>query len=230
MKTYLIVGGSRGVGQEVARAFSNRSDIELFTVSRTKSHFGTWIESDVSRSDDIFKIAKQFQNKRLDALLYLGGTWEKDAFTKNYDFENSHFDEIDNVIGVNLIAPLKITKTLLPSLKLSQNPKVIFMGALSGLSNRGTKEVANTASKYGLQGMSESMAIGLSKYAIGFSVINPGNIATEEVLNDIKTNQFRQQIPIPISDLISTIDLCLSLSRNSYPEQINLAQTYNSIE
>ncbi len=230
MKTYLIVGGSRGIGQEVARAFSARNNIELFTVSRTKSQFGKWIESDISTNAGIQKISKHFENKRLDALLYLGGTWEKNAFTKEYEFETSSFEEIDNVISVNLIAPLKLTKSLLSSLKLSQSPKVIFMGALSGLSNRGTKEVANTASKYGLQGMSEALSLSLRKYAIGFTVINPGNIATEEVLNDIKTNQFRQQIPIPMNDLVSTIDLCLSLSRNSYPEQINLTQTYNSVE
>lgn len=49
-------------------------------------------------------------------------------------------------------------------------------------------------------------------HRIGFSVINPGNVATEEVLSDIAAGRFPEQQPIPLGDLCGTIDWLLGLS------------------
>lgn len=90
-------------------------------------------------------------------------------------------------------------------MKKSQAPKVIFIGSLSGLDNQASREVANTASKFGLRGAAQALQIELSNTGIGFTVINPGNVATPEVLNDIASNTFK-------------------LSRASCMSEINLIQ------
>ena len=57
---------------------------------------------------------------------------------------------------------------------------------------------------------------------IGVGVINPGNVATEEVLSDIADRRFDEQVPIPMADLLSAFDFALSAS--SVATEINLAQ------
>ncbi len=189
-----------------------------------KSKYGKWIEADISKQEGIDKVVAAFDGSPLDALLFLGGTWEKGAFASDYNFINSSYEEIDRVIAVNLIAPVKLIKGLILSLRKSQAPKVIFIGSLSGLDNQATREVANTASKFGLRGAAQALQIELSNTGIGFTVINPGNVATPEVLNDIASSIFYPQVPIPLSDLICVIDCCLKLSRASCVSEINLVQ------
>jgi NAD(P)-dependent dehydrogenase (short-subunit alcohol dehydrogenase family) len=71
-------------------------------------------------------------------------------------------------------------------LRQAQNPKIIFMGALSGLDNFPAPEVANSASKFGLRGVVHALREELRKDRIAVTIINPGNIATPEVLDDLK--------------------------------------------
>jgi len=56
------------------------------------------------------------------------------------------------------------------------------------------------------------------------TVINPINIATEEVLTDIAEGRFDDQEPIPIADLLAAFDFALALSPASLACEINLAQ------
>ncbi len=219
----LIVGGSRGIGLAVAQHYHTRIK-NLVCVSRTPSLFGQWLEADIATVAGIDKIGRTFENKTLDALLFLGGTWERAAFTSDYNFAASKDDEIDYVIAVNLIAPVKLTKKLLSPLRNSDNPKVIFIGSLSGLDNQASREVANSASKFGLRGAAQALQLELKDTGIGFTVINPGNVATPEVLEDIATQTFSPQVPIPLKDLIAVIDCALALSPHSYLSEINIAQ------
>ncbi|BAZ17305.1 short-chain dehydrogenase/reductase SDR [Calothrix sp. NIES-4071] len=104
----LIVGASRGIGLAVAEYYHDKVE-NLVCVSRNASKYGKWIEADISKQEGIGKVVAAFDGKPLDALLFLGGTWEKGAFTSDYNFINSSYEEIDHVIAVNLIAPVKLT-------------------------------------------------------------------------------------------------------------------------
>jgi 3-oxoacyl-[acyl-carrier protein] reductase len=223
IENMLLIGGSRGIGLAVAEYYQDKVT-NLVCVSRNSSKFGKWVKADISEQEGIDKVCAVFNDRSLDALLFLGGTWEKGAFTTDYNFSNSSYDEIDHVIAVNLIAPIKLVKGLIPSFKKSKFPKIILIGSLSGLDHQASREVANTASKFGLRGAAQALQIELSNTGISVTVINPGNVATPEVLNDIADSTFSPQIPIPLSDLISVIDCSLKLSQASYIPEINLAQ------
>ncbi|MEM7773130.1 MAG: SDR family oxidoreductase [Cyanobacteria bacterium P01_A01_bin.37] len=158
----------------------------------------------------------------LDAFLYMGGTWETDAFTPQYSFEACSDEDITQVIAVNLIAPIRLVKALLPALRRSDNPKIIFMGALSGLDNFSGREVANTASKFGLRGIVHSLREELRSQRISITVINPGNVGTPEVLADLEASQLKSIEAIPLADLLSIIDCVLSLSRATCIKEIDV--------
>ncbi|MDY7023285.1 MAG: SDR family oxidoreductase [Cyanobacteriota bacterium] len=222
-KRVVVIGASRGIGAAVAKHFSSQGD-EVFSVSRSPSASGQWIQADISTPEGIIAIAEAITNQTVDALLFMGGVWEKGAFTDDYDFLNSSDQETRFIISVNTIAPIEITRKLSENLAKAKNPRAIYMGSLSGLDNCASVEVANTASKFGLRGAVQSLRLAFRHQNIGFTVINPGNIATEEVILDIKEGRFSPQTPIPIADLLSSIDWLLSLSSNVDVQDLNLYQ------
>ncbi len=224
-RNILIIGASRGIGLAVAEYFVNLGD-QVFAVSRNQPPVGAWIPADISTPEGIGLVGKAVQNVNLDALLYMGGTWERGAFTDQYDFFASSDAETRYVLAVNTIAPIELSKQLAQNLAQAENPRIVFIGALSGFDNAATVEVANTASKFGLRGAAQALRLALSSLGIGITVINPGNVATAEVQEDIATGRFDPQIPIPLADLISAVAWVLSLSPPVDVSEITLHQKF----
>lgn len=222
-KTLLVIGASSGIGAEIARHFADIG-CRVLAVSRRPAVAGEWINADVSTPDGIRHLLLELGATPIDALLFMGGVWEQGAFTDAFDFERSSDSETRHVIAVNLIAPIEIAKGVAANLGATPNPRAIFIGSLSGLDNQASKEVANTASKFGLRGAIQALRLALSSARIGFTVINPGNVATAEVQADIADGRFHEQTPIPVGDLVSAVEWVLSLSADTEVGDINLIQ------
>ncbi|MGP1387850.1 MAG: SDR family NAD(P)-dependent oxidoreductase [Thainema sp.] len=220
-KTILIAGASRGIGLAVAEHLAAQGD-RLLTVSRTPAAIGEWIQSDLSTLEGTELVAQAVGENALDALLYMGGTWETHAFTHQYRFEDCSDEDITRVIAVNLVAPIRLVKALLPALRRSPNPKIVFMGALSGRDNFPGREVANSASKFGLRGVVHSLREELRAQQIGITIINPGNVGTPEVLADLAAENLTGGEAIPLTDLLAIMDCVLSLSRATCIKEIDV--------
>lgn len=220
-RTILVAGASRGIGLAVGEHLASRCD-RLLSVSRTEAPIGEWIQADVSQLSGVETVAKVVGEDTLDALLYMGGTWETHAFTRQYRFEDCLDEDITRVIAVNLVAPIRLVKALLPALRRSHNPKIVFMGALSGRDNFPGREVANTASKFGLRGVVHSLREELRSQQISVTVINPGNVGTPEVLADLAAENLLGGEAIPLSDLLAIIDCILALSRATCIKEIDV--------
>ncbi|WP_008318289.1 SDR family NAD(P)-dependent oxidoreductase [Leptolyngbya sp. PCC 6406] len=219
--TILVAGASRGIGLAVTEHLRSQCN-RLLAISRTPSPIGEWIQADLSDLAGIATVAQAVGDGSLDALLYMGGTWETHAFTSQYRFEDCSDDDITRVIAVNLVAPIRLVKALLPALRRSRNPKIIVMGALSGRDNFPGREVANSASKFGLRGMVHALREELRAQQIGITVINPGNVGTPEVLADLATDNLMGGAAIPLPDLLKIIDCVLSLSRATCIKEIDV--------
>ena len=220
-KTILVAGASRGIGLAVAEHLASRTG-RLLSVSRTEAAIGEWIQADLSNLSGVETVANAIAEDCLDALLYMGGTWETHAFTSQYHFEDCSDADIAQVIAVNLVAPIRLVKALLAALRRSSNPKIIFMGALSGRDNFSGREVANSASKFGLRGVVHSLREELRSQQISVTVINPGNVGTPEVLADLAADNLSGGEAIPLNDLLSIIDCILSLSRATCIKEIDV--------
>ncbi len=222
-KRILIVGSSSGIGKELVKHFSELN-YEVIGISRRESENCIWIEADISTKEGILKISKNLENKHLDGMIFSTGIWEEYGFMKEFKFLKTSRNETQNIMEVNLIAPIEITKAVSKNLSLSKNPRAVYLGALCGVDNLATNQVAYNASKFGLRGAIQSLRIALSEQNIGFTVINPGNVGTEEVLEDIKEGRFDEQIPISMKDIIKSMEFIFSLSSNVEITDINLVQ------
>jgi len=224
MARYVIVGASRGIGRACAEHLAE-DEHEILSVSRTRSDTGTWIQADIGTLDGIRHVIEVVGAAPLDGFLYLGGIWEKGAFVGEYDFLASPVDETLQVIAVNLTAPILLAQGLVPALQAAENPRIVFMGSTTGLPNAATVEVANSASKFGLLGAAEALNLSLRRFGIATTVINPDNVETPEVLEDIATGAFAPQRAIPMSDVTRTVSYILSLSAHAVPTAVDLRQT-----
>jgi NAD(P)-dependent dehydrogenase (short-subunit alcohol dehydrogenase family) len=219
----LIVGGSRGIGAAGAVHLAACGH-EVLAASRGPAAAGLWISADVATDAGIAAIVAAVGDAHLDALLYLGGTWEEGAFSDAFRFEASPPDETRRVLDVNLVAPILLAQALAPALRRAPNPRVVLMGALSSKDNAATPEVANTASKFGLRGAAQALTLVLP--GVGVTVMNPANVATPEVEADIAEGRFGPQVPIPMADLLSALDFVLSCSGATTVAEIDLHQRY----
>lgn len=218
--TILIIGGSSGIGLETSKYLADKCQ-HLITVSRRTAPFGQWIKTDITQPTAIQELAKQLGDRPIDGLLYLGGTWETNAFTDQYSFEHCSDQDLENTLSVNLLGPIRVIQALLPNLKLAQNPKIIITGAaIAGLTLTGGKEVANTASMIGLRGMVLALRETLQKYRIGITLLKPGYIATEEVVEDFKASGTSLDYAIPFEDFFTIIESIFKLSNRTNINEI----------
>jgi NAD(P)-dependent dehydrogenase (short-subunit alcohol dehydrogenase family) len=77
----LFVGASRGIGAAVAQHFAQKGDY-VISVSRSQPAVGVWIQANISTAEGIRTVVDRTDESRLDALLFMGGVWEKGAFTE----------------------------------------------------------------------------------------------------------------------------------------------------
>ncbi len=218
---YIVIGASSGIGLAVSQHLSNTAT-QLYCVARTTCPQGEWIPADITTRRGIDAIKDAVGAVSIDGLLFMAGCWEKHAFTSQYEFLKSSEEEIRSVIDTNLLAPILVTQALSKNLMLAKNSSVIYMGSDSGLDYSAPGEVAYCASKFGLRGAVQSLNQALNTQGVSFTVINAGDVETPEVKNDIANGRLPDNRPIPLSDVLSSIDYVLSLSTETVPDEINL--------
>ncbi|ODG97252.1 short-chain dehydrogenase [Nostoc sp. KVJ20] len=232
MANIVIFGASRGVGLGFSVGLPDAGDT-VFLISRTRpasldrgdqvSRVWIWADLSVPQTAAV-KVAEAIGDRAVDFLFYNAGIWEENAFEPTYSFEQSTLEEMEQIIQVNLLAAILCTHRLLPNLKRSSNPRVVYMSSLSGLDNSGTPEVANTASKFGLRGVVHALRECLREHRIPVTSLNPGSIAAEIAYEAgaeaaIQTYDSRQ---IPMQDLVLLLRCLRQLSRVSCVKEIDI--------
>lgn len=219
----LILGASRGLGYALAEHLAHTGD-ELLLVARQPARgsvlsHATWIATDLSNSAGASDtIANAVGTQPLDAIIANVGIWEAGAFADTYSFERTSDEETARIMTVNVTTTLMLVRRLLPNLRASENPKIIVIGSVSGLENSGTKEVAFAASNFAKRGMVHALRESLRADRIGVTIIEPGYMATPEVLADLGSEQSHRAIPL--QDIATLVEAVLKMSRRTNVKQI----------
>jgi 3-oxoacyl-[acyl-carrier protein] reductase len=125
-------------------------------------------------------------------------------------------------LNVDLLGPIRMVKGLLPALRKSSNPKIIFMGALPGRDSFPSREVANSAWKFGLRSVVHSLREELRHDWISVTVINPGIVGTPELPSELDEIGSPPPDAIPLDDLLMIIGCVLFLSRQTCIKEIDV--------
>jgi NAD(P)-dependent dehydrogenase (short-subunit alcohol dehydrogenase family) len=177
MATYLVTGANRGIGLEYCRQLIQRGD-HVIAVCRSScdelDQLNLSVYSNVELTSDsaMANLAQNLQNSTIDVLILNAGIVERNSI------DNLDFDSIRRQFEINAIAPLKLTKALLPNLK--QGSKVIIMTSRMGSIDDNTSggSYGYRMSKVALSMAGKSLSIDLKPKGIALAILHPGLVQT----------------------------------------------------
>ena len=206
-KVALVTGAGRGIGKAIALAFA-RAGADIAALSRTEDEIEATarevkalgrealaLRGDVSRADDVAAAAEAVERRfgRLNVLvnnaalrmIHLG---KRDSYL--IPLSELSVEDWDRTIAVNLRGPFLCVKFFLPLLKKAGAASILNISAGGG--RRGMAgRLPYCASKFGLEGMTQSLAAELKTINIAVNSLSPGVISIltdREKIEELKRN------------------------------------------
>jgi 3-oxoacyl-[acyl-carrier protein] reductase len=188
-KTAIITGGGRGIGKEIT-ILLGKQGANVVVCSRTESEINSVVKEikqlnsqvsvlgvkcDVSISSQVnslVKSAEKFGSKTIDILVNNAGV----AFNKK--LIDTSEEEWDQTINTNLKGAFLFTKAVLPYMIARKSG--VILNVNSGAGKAGFSNLSSyCASKFGLLGLAESLALEVDTYNIRVMTIFLGQVATK---------------------------------------------------
>ncbi|QJP16979.1 SDR family NAD(P)-dependent oxidoreductase [Starkeya sp. ORNL1] len=182
MRTWFITGASRGFGALVAKEALNAGDAVVGT-ARNPQHvidaLGDHpnllaVALDVTDEAQAFEVAgaavKRFG--RIDVLLNNAGYGLLGAV------EEAAASEVESVFRTNVFGLLNVTRAVLPHMRRQRSGHVINISSIGGYGSYPGWGVY-CATKFAVEGLTESLAIELAPLGINATVVEPGFFRTD---------------------------------------------------
>ena len=179
----VLTGASRGLGVHMARALAAEG-VALTLAARSVAELGAVrdeidgtciaIPCDVADTDQRAQLIERAEAELgpIDILINNAGV----EFASSYATQD--LAEIEETISVNLLAPMLLTRGVLPAMVRRGRGHVVNIASAAGKS--GTPyEVAYSASKFGLVGFTQALRSELRGSGVGCSVLCPGFVADD---------------------------------------------------
>jgi len=173
-RTAIVTGTSSGLGRGVAERLASLGWDVLGTVRDDGAGlpFET-VRCDVTDDDAVARLGQLVLERwgRLDALVNNAGV------SLTGPVEELAPEELRRHLDVNLIAPLALVRACLPALRAALGV-VVQVSSVSGYS-ASELFAAYSASKFGLEGASEALAIEVAGQGVRIVLVEPGAFRTE---------------------------------------------------
>jgi 3-oxoacyl-[acyl-carrier protein] reductase len=180
-KVALVTGAARGIGEQIARVLARDGatvvgvDVPQAAddlIRLTRDLDGDYLTLDITAKDAPQRIAQHLTRSHggVDVLVHNAG------ITRDKRLANMDADRWNAVLGVNLIAPERITAELLEQQVVRDNGRIVGVASIAGIAgNVGQTNYA--ASKAGVIGLVDSLKDGLTG-GITVNAVAPGFIET----------------------------------------------------
>ena len=222
MKTAIITGSSRGLGRETALRFarsgwnlvlnSSKSQESLTSTAREAESLGARtaaVVGDIASGSvrhQIMDAARTFGG--LDCLINNAGVSDRERFVSLEE------QEWDKVVGVNLLAPLALTRLALPH--MNRGASIINIVSMCGL--WGCKgAVAYSTAKAALAGSTAALAEEFLGRGIRVNAVAPGYMPTKMGLSaPVAVELAKSQHPMHrLADVAAAAEFIFQLESNT---------------
>lgn len=231
-KTYLIFGGSKGLGDAFAQGLADKGDT-VYIISRSKPRSlellddgvrRLWLSFDLSNNQGLDKLSEELKEIVIDVIIYNVGIWEERGFEDDYSFDNDQPEEIAKLIATNITSPIIYLQSLLPNIRQADNGKILLIGSTDGLEHANSTQVSFVSSKFAIRGIAQALREHLREDGISVTCLNPGNLAADIPYEKgpQKALETYDGSRIPLQDMVTLVKSILVLSSASAINEINM--------
>lgn len=208
MKNYIIIGGSKGVGEQIVKELSEKGNF-CHVISRSEPTYefnGNWHQLD-ALVDTLPTI------DTVDGLVYCLGSINLKPFNR-LSIEDFNFD-----LNVNFFGALKAFQHYLPALKKSEQASVVFFSTVAVQSGM-PYHASIAAAKGAVEGLVKSLAAEFAP-KIRVNAIAPSLIDTPLAAGILRSDQIRENMIAkhPLKRILNPIDVsktaCFLLTEGS---------------
>ena len=175
MNYVFITGGSRGIGRAIVERY-RAAGCEVIAPLRA--------ELDLLDNNSIDNFIERHRETPIDVIINNAGINDINPV------ENITDDEINRMFQTNLIAPLRLIRGLVGQMKRRNFGRIVNIGSVWAAVSKGGRAVYS-ASKNGLHGITNTLALELAPHNILVNTICPGFVMTELTVKNNTPDQIK---------------------------------------
>ncbi len=214
----LVTGATRGIGRSIAKEFCNQNIDVIGTGTKKGSKLPkgcTYKQVNFLDQQSLDDFILYINDQEIDILVNNAG------INKINKFVQVTSDDFDEIIQVNLKSPFLLSQAVLPNMKAKNWGRIVNISSIFG---KVSKEFRSpySMSKFGLDGMTASLAAEVAKDGILVNTLSPGFIDTDltnRVLGKSGIQNVKKTIPIQrlgSVEEIASFACWLASERNTY--------------
>jgi NAD(P)-dependent dehydrogenase (short-subunit alcohol dehydrogenase family) len=189
-KGWFITGAGRGMGVDIAKAALAGGNSVVATGRNTEA-----VADAVGEADDLLVVKLDITNPadakaatqaavkrfgRIDVLVNNAGNFYAGFF------EEISPDDFRAQVETLLFGPMNVTRAVLPVMRRQRSGLVVTISSLAGIVGQEFVS-AYCASKFGVEGWMESLALEVSQFGIRTMIVEPGYFRTELLTEESTT-------------------------------------------
>lgn len=163
MRKVLLTGGSRGIGKSIADKFIENG-YEVFAPTR--------LELELSSGVSIEAFLDRHRLEGFDVIINNAGINEVNLI------EDITEEELQKTIEVNLLAPIRLLRGLVPAMKAKGYGRIVNIGSIWGIVSKPGR-TTYAATKHAIHGLTNTLAVELAPFGILVNTVSPGFTMTE---------------------------------------------------
>lgn len=197
----LVTGGTRGIGAVIAQRLLD-AGAKVAVIGRSRSNdipaAAIFVAGDLSTNEGVKAIATEALGTLGGLDILVNNAGGSKAFVGGS--ETIPDEEWQHDIALNLLAAVRMTNAVLPTLRASRTAAIVNISSIAATMPF-PFDVHYGAAKAALDYYSRTLAVELAASGIRVNVVSPGPIATAT------SNELRKQFPMPEEEWFKAIPL-----------------------
>jgi NAD(P)-dependent dehydrogenase (short-subunit alcohol dehydrogenase family) len=229
-KVAVVTGSSSGIGYATALQLA-RSGYFTFATMRNPEKGGDLIRA--AKNEELPILVEQLDVTDLDSIkdfmsrrLAVKSSGRIDVLVNNAGYalmgslEDLSMKEIQDQLETNLLGAIRVTQQVLPVMRAQESG--IIVNISSGVGRIGFQGLsAYVATKFALEGLSESLAYEVGPFGIKVVLIEPGVVKTK-AFDNMVIGQAALRKDSPYADMLDNLNVAFKtrLDKASTPDQV----------